>query len=80
LLPALLACSLQASRPAGYARDALHCLTTITYPGPVTVTFDYDAVGNRTEMVDSTGTTTYEYDALNRLTSVTFPGSRSTVV
>jgi YD repeat-containing protein len=28
-------------------------------------------VGNRTEMVDSTGTTTYEYDALNRLTSVT---------
>jgi YD repeat-containing protein len=34
-------------------------------------------VGNRTEMVDSTGTTTYEYDALNRLTSVSFPGSRT---
>jgi YD repeat-containing protein len=40
------------------------------------VSYDYDAVGNRTEMVDSTGTTTYEYDALNRLASVTFPGSR----
>jgi YD repeat-containing protein len=34
-------------------------------------------VGNRTEMVDITGTTTYEYDALNRLTTVTFPGSRT---
>jgi YD repeat-containing protein len=34
------------------------------------VTYQYDAVGNRTQMVDPTGTTTYNYDALNRPTSI----------
>ena len=34
------------------------------------VTFSYDAVGNRTAMIDGTGTTTYTHDALNRLTGV----------
>jgi RHS repeat-associated protein len=37
----------------------------------------YDDEGNRTQMVDSTGTTTYVYDALNRLTSVTSPGPKT---
>lgn len=33
------------------------------------VTFDYDALGNRTNMTDSeTGTTSYEYDQLSRMT------------
>jgi RHS repeat-associated protein len=53
-------------------------LTSIDYPtGTTDVSFQYDAVGNRTQMVDATGTTTYSYDAVNRLTSVTFPGSRT---
>ena len=42
--------------------------------------FDYtlDAVGNRTEMVDTSGTTEYEYDALYRLTGVTYPDTGTT--
>ncbi len=40
------------------------------------VTYAYDALGNRTQMVDPTGTTAYAYDALNRATSVTFPGNK----
>jgi len=39
-----------------------------------TVTYSYDAVGNRLTMVDPTGTTSYAYDDLSRPTSVTFPG------
>jgi RHS repeat-associated protein len=39
-----------------------------TTPG---VTFNYDAVGNRSSMVDGSGTLTYAYDALDRLASVT---------
>jgi RHS repeat-associated protein len=41
------------------------------------VTYQYDAVGNRTQMVDPTGTTSYSYDALNRPTSITFPGNKT---
>jgi RHS repeat-associated protein len=37
-----------------------------------------DAVGNRLEMVDDSGTTGYEYDALYRLTGVTYPNSDTT--
>jgi len=41
------------------------------------VTYAYDALNNRTQMVDAvSGTTTYAYDALNRATSVTFPGNK----
>ena len=40
-------------------------------------TYDYtlDAVGNRTEMVDTSGTTTYTYDELYQLTDVEYPDS-----
>ena len=38
------------------------------------VSFAYDAVGNRTSMADSTGTTTYTYDAVNRLIGKSDPG------
>ncbi len=37
----------------------------------------YNAVGFRTQMVDSTGTTTFTPDALDRLASVTFPGPKT---
>ncbi|HEX5141920.1 MAG TPA: RHS repeat-associated core domain-containing protein [Dehalococcoidia bacterium] len=67
-------------RNEGRPQDAYNLrnqLTGIDYRGGTPdVTFDYDDVGNRTEMVDATGTTTYDYDALDRLTAVTFPGSR----
>jgi RHS repeat-associated protein len=48
--------------------------------GPTTISsFEYslDAVGNRTQMVDSSGTHSYEYDPLYRLTGVTYPGPES---
>lgn len=63
-----------------YFYDALNRLTRIEYwTGQTmnsTVTYAYDALGNRTQMVDLTGTTTYAYDVLNRVTSVTFPGNK----
>lgn len=34
-----------------------------------------DAVGNRTQMVDTSGTTSYDYDAAYQLTEVTYPNS-----
>jgi RHS repeat-associated protein len=37
------------------------------------VDFEYDAVGNRTIMTDTTGVTTYVYDALDRPITVTSP-------
>jgi RHS repeat-associated protein len=45
----------------------------ITYSTAGSVDYEYDAAGNRTEMTDSTGVTTYTYDSLNRVTNVTFP-------
>lgn len=35
------------------------------------VTYTYDGVGNRTQMVDGAGTQSYSYDGVNRLTEVT---------
>jgi RHS repeat-associated protein len=55
-----------------YTYDRINQLKTIVFsdnaPG---VTFNYDAVGNRTSMVDGSGTATYVYDALDRLKSLT---------
>ena len=56
-----------------YVYDPLNRLVTTTYPGPKTVTFVYDAVGNRTQMTDSLGITSNTYDARNRITHVTDP-------
>ncbi|MBK6317393.1 MAG: RHS repeat protein [Dehalococcoidia bacterium] len=42
------------------------------------MSFAYNDSGARTQMVDSTGTTTYAYDDLYRLTSVTYPGPSTT--
>jgi YD repeat-containing protein len=35
------------------------------------------AAGNRHDVIDGTGTTTYSYDVANRLTSVAYPGSNT---
>ncbi|MGQ0542977.1 MAG: hypothetical protein ACT4O9_14165 [Blastocatellia bacterium] len=50
-----------------------------TIPVPGNVSFQYDNVGNRTQMIDQTGTKTYQYDSLSRLTSETkqFNGQNS---
>jgi RHS repeat-associated protein len=57
-----------------YAYDDADRLTTIDYPDPdADVTFAYDAVGNRVEMTDGVGSTTWSYDALNRPTDITDP-------
>jgi len=40
--------------------EAAHRLTSVTYPGSKTFSYQYDAVGNRTEMTDpDSGVTTY---------------------
>lgn len=43
------------------------------YPDSSSVTFAYDANGNRTSMVDNLGTSGYSYDVLNRMTSYANP-------
>lgn len=64
-----------------YTPDALNRLEAIDYWNAAhttnmgSVDYDYDEAGNRIEMIDTTGTTTYVPDPLNRLESVTFPGS-----
>lgn len=44
-----------------------------------TISYEYDAAGNRTKMIDQDGgVTTYEYDQLNRMTKITDPQGEST--
>lgn len=51
-----------------YAYDELYRLTGVTYPNGETVTYTYDAMGNRlTTVSSSTGATSYAYDAADRL-------------
>jgi YD repeat-containing protein len=64
---------------ATYTYYSRHLVHTITYSSPSgseiavpgTVSFDYDAAGNRTSMSDATGSCTYAYDTLSRMTSET---------
>ncbi|MEV4800426.1 polymorphic toxin-type HINT domain-containing protein [Nonomuraea sp. NPDC049421] len=53
-------------------------LTKLTPPTGTATTFAYDAVGNPTQRVDITGTTTYTWDADDRLKTVTDPVSGRT--
>jgi RHS repeat-associated protein len=59
-----------------FGYDALNRRTSVDYAdlGTSDVEYAYDVHGNRTSMVDGTGTTTYAYDEADRLTSVTSPG------
>jgi RHS repeat-associated protein len=69
----------QLSRTTTFGYDALERQTSIDYsdPGTPDVSLSYDANGDRTQMVDGTGTSTYAYDELNRMTSVTSPGPKT---
>ncbi len=49
-----------------YAYDALYRLTSVTYPGPSTDTYTYDANGNRL----TKNSTNLTYDAADRLTAL----------
>ncbi|MEA3395908.1 MAG: hypothetical protein U9R05_00405 [Chloroflexota bacterium] len=57
------------TRVISYTYDPLGRLVEADYSTGAAFEYAYDAVGNRTVMTDTTGTTTYEYDAANRLTS-----------
>lgn len=59
-----------------FTYDALNRLGGISYADGKTVSYIYDADGNRISMIDAHGTTSYSYDVLDRLTSVTNPGSQ----
>jgi RHS repeat-associated protein len=55
-----------------YTYDRYNQLKTLTYSdGTPGVTYNYDAVGNRSSMVDGSGTITYSYDFLDRVKTVT---------
>jgi len=54
-----------------YNYDLLDRLTGVTYPGPTTTGYTYDASGNRlTSQVDANPATTSVYDAADQLTSI----------
>ena len=56
-----------------YSYDDLYRLTSVTYPGPSTTSYAFDAFGNRTSMTVAGNTTTYAYDENDRIASVTPP-------
>ncbi len=54
--------------------DNAYRLTSVTYPGPATTSYTFDAFGNRTSKTEpGSQTTTYAYNDGDRLTSVTPP-------
>ena len=62
-----------------YAYDDLYRLTSVTYPGPSTTTYAFDAFGNRTSMTTSAGTTSYTHDDADRITEVQPPSPASAI-
>ncbi|UCD52921.1 MAG: hypothetical protein JSW27_09825 [Phycisphaerales bacterium] len=59
----------------GYTYDSIYQLTDVNYPADVNylatdTTFVYDAVGNRTSVVDDAGTVSYTTNALNQYSAV----------
>lgn len=63
--------------PRFMSYDPLNRMVRMVAAGNITVDLAYDAVGNRTSMTDTLGTTTYTYDALNRLLTRTVPDGKS---
>ncbi len=51
----------------------------MTYPGPSTTTYAFDAFGNRTSMTNGSGTTSYTYDDADRITEVQPPSPASAI-
>jgi RHS repeat-associated protein len=63
-----------AGRTTTFTYDALDRTTRLAYSGGSSVTYAYDADGNRTAVTDASGTTTMTYDGLNRVIKVVYPG------
>jgi len=62
-----------------YAYDELNRPKTVTYPAGKTITYAYDAVGNRSTLNDPDGgITTYSYDSRNLLSSLLNPFAERT--
>ena len=62
-----------------YTYDAADHLTFVNYPSSPDVTFQYDALGRLTNMVDAAGTTKYTYTSGNQLLTEDGPWSSDTV-
>jgi RHS repeat-associated protein len=61
-----------------YTYDYLNRLTSVTNRDNKTISYQYDAGGNRTQLTDPNGgITTYKYDKNNRLTEVNSPDKTS---
>jgi len=56
-----------------YTYDALSRLSTVAAPGLSTITYGYDELSHRKQMIDGTGTSTYTYDGLGRLKTANQP-------
>jgi RHS repeat-associated protein len=56
-----------------FTNDVLGRLVTKRYPDSNIVSFKYDALGHRTNMVDASGTTAYKYNERGRLTEKMTP-------
>jgi RHS repeat-associated protein len=69
--------------PVGNRLSSLAASYSVNSSNEMTATggvmYTYDANGNTTSKIDSTGTTSYIWDFENRLASVTLPGSGGTV-
>ena len=57
-----------------YTYDSIYQLTAVDYPASLSylatdTTFDYDAAGNRTSVIDGSGTCTYTTNSLNQYTA-----------
>ena len=62
-----------------YSYDSMRRIRSITYPGPKTLTYSYDAVGNRAVLQDHDGgLTTYSYDSRKLLSYLLNPQSERT--
>jgi YD repeat-containing protein len=57
--------------------DAKNRLSQIQYPDGFVVEFSYDSNGNRIQMKDRQGITSYHYDEKNRLIRIVFPNSKT---
>ncbi len=75
------------SQPNGtstsYAYLVNNWLSSVTHKAPggaafQTISYTYDANGNRITQADTSGTTTLGYDALNRLVQAAYPGTYGT--
>lgn len=69
------------SRPGGvnstYRSDGAGRLIRLATGTLLDLEYRYDQRGNRVELREPTGTTSYQYDALNRLTQVAYPAAGS---